>query len=205
MARYDPWSNDLLHCTACAVDHPARYFSKAQRGVTTPEHRICIAHEGFVRLCRHKTLKWADLRDYRGRLLDLDGRDIMAACLGCDHASHDKLGPPKVSFSRKGPGSECVAIELDPDLPEEPWTRCWMNIFADNFQSDRPTLPWYRALDADSYNFAEDDYRGYLCQDRDCSNYSLRYKARRLKSWDVAVLMHESCEESCPTGGAMPP
>jgi len=209
MARYDPWLNELLHCTACAVDHPARYFSLAQRGEAAPEHRICIAHEGFVRLCRHKTFKWADLRDLCGRLPNLEGGGIVATSFGCDHASHDDLSRPEVTLDRSESGRECVTIQRDPNMLEEPWTRCWTHIFAHNFQSDRPTLTWYRALDADSYNFAEDDYREYFCRDRDCTNYGLRYKARRLKVWDVRVLMHESCEESCEesclTGGAMAP
>ncbi|CAK7232027.1 hypothetical protein SCUCBS95973_008123 [Sporothrix curviconia] len=50
-----------MHCTACDVDHPTDLFSgpQTQMDAATAAQRVCIAHEGHVRLCAHKTVDWA--------------------------------------------------------------------------------------------------------------------------------------------------
>ncbi|ERS95373.1 hypothetical protein HMPREF1624_08251 [Sporothrix schenckii ATCC 58251] len=50
-----------MHCTACRVDHPTDLFSGPQTRMdaATAAQRVCIGHEGHVRLCDHKTVDWA--------------------------------------------------------------------------------------------------------------------------------------------------
>lgn len=52
-----------IHCSGCRLDHPRLLFSKEQRAVT-PDLRMCIAHEGFVRICDHTVLTWADMASH---------------------------------------------------------------------------------------------------------------------------------------------
>lgn len=47
-------------CSVCCVSHPACLFSLAQRRQDTPGRR-CIAHEGYTRICSHKTVWWSDV------------------------------------------------------------------------------------------------------------------------------------------------
>lgn len=100
----------FMHCTACHVDHPAELFSwrQIQRDKETAAHRVCIAHEGHVRLCQHKTVDWATvIKSLPGGHLDNNFRNAfytgqMSSAEGgnsrfsvdadlrvvCDHPSH---------------------------------------------------------------------------------------------------------------------
>jgi F-box domain len=60
MAQYRAWSEELLHCSGCAVDHPSCAFSRTQR-LMSPERRVCIGRQGFVRVCRHRIFTWAEI------------------------------------------------------------------------------------------------------------------------------------------------
>jgi hypothetical protein len=53
-------SHDFLHCHSCKVDHPSACFSQDEADLTNG--RVCIATEGFIRVCDHKTLTRADIR-----------------------------------------------------------------------------------------------------------------------------------------------
>lgn len=58
--RLDTWAKTFMHCSGCQMDHPRYLFSAEQR--RTPSRiRICIGHEGYVRLCDHKTVTWAQI------------------------------------------------------------------------------------------------------------------------------------------------
>lgn len=56
----------FLHCSVCLVDHPACLFSHSQR-IQKPHRRLCIAQEGFLRICSHKEgiFRWSDVQDYQ--------------------------------------------------------------------------------------------------------------------------------------------
>ncbi|OAA56299.1 f-box domain containing protein [Niveomyces insectorum RCEF 264] len=58
---YTGIKNVYMHCSACEVDHPISFFSAAQRREKAGGHRVCVAHEGHVRLCEHKTVKLAEV------------------------------------------------------------------------------------------------------------------------------------------------
>ncbi|KAI0007957.1 hypothetical protein F4779DRAFT_642310 [Xylariaceae sp. FL0662B] len=92
---------DYLHCAACGVDHPMSFFSIRQR--TRPlESRICIGREGFIRICEHRFLKWADVEPLVFGLKQLDtgsdtpARVTLMQCKSCSHISehHGTNIPP---------------------------------------------------------------------------------------------------------------
>jgi hypothetical protein len=69
------------HCSGCRYHHPACLFSAKQR--RNPDgQRVCIAYEGFVRLCEHKTLSLAEVD--KPFLAYRDHEEL----LRCDHPSH---------------------------------------------------------------------------------------------------------------------
>ncbi|KAL2111783.1 hypothetical protein VUR80DRAFT_9345 [Thermomyces stellatus] len=49
-----------MHCAGCKLDHTSTLFSAAQR-LEDRSKRVCIGHEGHVRLCEHKTVKVGEL------------------------------------------------------------------------------------------------------------------------------------------------
>ncbi len=51
---------DKIYCSGCLKDHPSIFFSRQQRKATA-NARVCIGREGYVRLCRHKVVTWADI------------------------------------------------------------------------------------------------------------------------------------------------
>lgn len=47
-----------LHCSGCRADHAACLFSASER--TKPQsQRVCIGHEGHIRLCSHVGVPWS--------------------------------------------------------------------------------------------------------------------------------------------------
>jgi hypothetical protein len=51
-------------CWACSGIHPTLAFSPTQASLkksTTRPGRVCIGREGYIRLCQHKTVTWAEV------------------------------------------------------------------------------------------------------------------------------------------------
>ena len=112
-----PLSSQFMHCTACRVDHPVALFSGRQMQLdkATTVSRVCIAHEGHVRLCDHKTVEWAtvvrslpggQLNDFRNPSAE-DKQNTFQVDphlrIVCDHPSHGAYshhGQPIASDSR---------------------------------------------------------------------------------------------------------
>ena len=57
-ARVVAMTKRYIHCSGCRADHPACLFSAKERNKEQAE-RVCIGHEGFLRLCEHATLPWS--------------------------------------------------------------------------------------------------------------------------------------------------
>jgi hypothetical protein len=47
-----------LRCSACNADHPACLFSSRHRQIKA-SIRVCIGHQGNLRLCEHRTVSWS--------------------------------------------------------------------------------------------------------------------------------------------------
>lgn len=61
-SRADRIQVGYLHCHECQNDHPACLFSGCERGRWRSK-RTCIAHEGQIRLCQHKTVKLSEVQE----------------------------------------------------------------------------------------------------------------------------------------------
>lgn len=69
-ARFDPdYSSRFvsllrrMYCSGCQREHGALQFSAAQRQFSDAS-RVCIAHEGYMRLCPHRTMSSQEIRDW---------------------------------------------------------------------------------------------------------------------------------------------
>lgn len=114
-----------LHCSGCIADHAACLFSARERHKPQSE-RVCIGHEGYMRLCRHVTMPWSTLvaeTDKRWRLQSYDypGRANLAWCEECDHVQ-DYDGPRKFMgmFPRR-PQRQELLHHLVKNTPSYPW------------------------------------------------------------------------------------
>lgn len=93
--RKDPRFEALFHqnlwCAACAEDHPAALFSAWQRR-EPDDSRICVGHEGYFRVCQHRTITWLDVQEWKQALAHLDayGVDGIRGKI-CKHAEHRYL------------------------------------------------------------------------------------------------------------------
>ncbi|KAI8690973.1 hypothetical protein NCS56_00088900 [Fusarium sp. Ph1] len=52
--------NQWLHCSGCKVDHLSTVFSTEEAKKPCNE-RLCIGRQGYVRLCEHEVITWADI------------------------------------------------------------------------------------------------------------------------------------------------
>lgn len=52
--------NQWLHCSGCEVDHLSTVFS-AEEAKKPCNERLCIGRQGYVRLCKHEVITWADI------------------------------------------------------------------------------------------------------------------------------------------------
>jgi hypothetical protein len=133
------WTRDLdgltkryMSCSGCGSEHPAGLFSAVQRRWKRPfdRHRLCIGHEGHLRICDHLTLKWREIESTAKRLLDLDvDREARILHRVCGSASHipahhgfdsshtlNQNIHPVVSLVRRGPPRRgCIEVEVEWD------------------------------------------------------------------------------------------
>ncbi|KAJ3543654.1 hypothetical protein NM208_g3458 [Fusarium decemcellulare] len=79
-------TKDWLYCSACNLDHPSAVFSATERA---KQQRICIGRQGYVRLCDHEVITWADLEAQIARLKEPkgDNQDWETVRI-CRHPSH---------------------------------------------------------------------------------------------------------------------
>ena len=56
----------MLYCNTCEMKRSALFFSASQRftNFTGRKKRVCLAHEGYMRICQHAVLRWADIRGW---------------------------------------------------------------------------------------------------------------------------------------------
>jgi len=57
-ARATALIKTYLHCSGCQADHPACLFSPGERRKEQAK-RVCIGHQGQVRLCQHVGVPWS--------------------------------------------------------------------------------------------------------------------------------------------------
>ncbi|KAF5572974.1 hypothetical protein FPANT_12675 [Fusarium pseudoanthophilum] len=76
-------SEELLHCHSCEMDHPPLCFSKDQAKLLSG--RVCIASEGYIRICEHKKLNRADIKLLLPNEMP---EDTLVFVTSCNHPDH---------------------------------------------------------------------------------------------------------------------
>ncbi|KAI1076570.1 hypothetical protein F5B20DRAFT_594033 [Whalleya microplaca] len=118
--NYSILNTEYLHCSACHVDHPVGLFSKEQR-TRPPKYRMCIGHEGYIRICEHKAFKWAGietivnwLKRFEPESASSPVKVTLGCCKSCSHIPehhganstlhHEEMYPTAtIEGSSKGP------------------------------------------------------------------------------------------------------
>ena len=97
-ARRSPnWANRVLdltrtylHCSGCRADHPACLFSATERD-HPQSARICIGHEGRLRLCQHVEVAWSEICKMSEDMLHCGTEEGSGELLiQCDRRQHAK-------------------------------------------------------------------------------------------------------------------
>lgn len=86
--RFEALFHQNLWCAACTENHPAALFSSWQRR-EPDDSRICVGHEGYFRVCQHRTITWLDVQEWKQALAHLDayGVDGIRGKI-CKHVDH---------------------------------------------------------------------------------------------------------------------
>ncbi|KAK3942093.1 hypothetical protein QBC46DRAFT_428423 [Diplogelasinospora grovesii] len=71
--RFRAMAKVYLHCCGCQADHPTYLFSIKQR-YSPLSSRICIGHEGYLRLCEHEIVTWPQIISAAKKLSNQRGR-----------------------------------------------------------------------------------------------------------------------------------
>ncbi|KAH8766727.1 hypothetical protein F5883DRAFT_522236 [Diaporthe sp. PMI_573] len=135
-----------IHCAGCEAHHTSYAFSHTQRQ-RAPENRICIGREGDLRLCKHVSIKWADIEAH---LVESRGkRNFLEAVsdfhVVCKHPSHNF---PCKSTSRVAPSEAscndqtrpCARLHFNRFKPLDPWrysTQIWLVMCWKPFSSSK--------------------------------------------------------------------
>ncbi|KAK3313333.1 hypothetical protein B0H66DRAFT_594247 [Apodospora peruviana] len=108
--RHKKLTTTFKFCSRCGVRYRLAYFPRAQRslGVDTI---VCIGHEGAVRLCEHKAVRWETVVNAAFRLRSSHGDDdsqqqrrrTMLLLDRCNHPSHF---PTHHHHSNSSPGGK---------------------------------------------------------------------------------------------------
>ena len=77
-----------LYCGRCQIHHAAGLFSVSQRRLSETKTRICIAHEGYLRVCQHAVFRWSDIERWMAEVTRESTTPWMRKVL-CNHHEHD--------------------------------------------------------------------------------------------------------------------
>ncbi|KAK7432995.1 hypothetical protein QQZ08_000466 [Neonectria magnoliae] len=108
--------DDYLHCQGCGCDHLSSYFSAAEKAKPS-KGRVCIGREGFVRVCAHQVVTWADIEQGLAQMKRIGRPDLSELDVkSCQHGAHvfcctEKASPPRLQL-QKIPGSGVLSAEL---------------------------------------------------------------------------------------------
>lgn len=208
MNAYQARSEELLHCSGCAVDHPSCAFSRKQRALP-PTKRVCTAREGFIRICKHKTMTWSDLEAavFRSAAPARKGSTIFA----CSRR-HERR---EVRFAFYGSSFRVamaegtkwrqriskVEYDWETDIPwaERDWCPerdyTWLSAEANVGEKKRlvPESYWYRQLEPGSIGVTgeKEGFGVTWCRTRSCPKFFRLYELRRGRR------VHVPCADRC--------
>ena len=101
-----------LYCSGCKRRHPAGHFSQSQRSNKT---RVCIGREGYVRVCQHHTVSWAEIEAF------MASSTRRVDSLFCNDPSHNSIFAAQPCSQEHDPR---VSVKLDKDSRPVPLPRC---------------------------------------------------------------------------------
>lgn len=94
-----------MYCNGCIDIHSIGLFSAHERGLRDTERRVCIAHEGHMRVCEHRVITFADIERWSGYLQYQSQSHKVVLCSAENHLS-------KCDSSEEGSIREGVTIKL---------------------------------------------------------------------------------------------
>ncbi|KAK0725987.1 hypothetical protein B0H67DRAFT_572056 [Lasiosphaeris hirsuta] len=101
-ARIAALTKTYLQCSGCNAEHPACLFSARQRNRTWGKSkRICIGHQGYMRLCEHVTVPWSSVVAEADRRLLPDAtfsKGIRTTLAICKRSKHRRSCGPRRTF-----------------------------------------------------------------------------------------------------------
>lgn len=85
-----------LYCAGCSGSHSSGLFSPSERAVGDPRKRVCIAHEGYLRVCQHRIITWANIQRWTSFLGPDTSFYSVLVCGAQSHLSQcgDRPGEP---------------------------------------------------------------------------------------------------------------
>ncbi|KAI8716506.1 hypothetical protein NCS52_00944700 [Fusarium sp. LHS14.1] len=100
---------DWLDCLSCGLEHPSAVFSSLQRQKIND--RVCVAKEGYIRLCQHEVIRWDDIQPWASPGIQYHHKVIKV----CKHASHSmacwgQASPPKATVMALGKGNTILSL-----------------------------------------------------------------------------------------------
>lgn len=94
-----------MYCNGCVDIHSIGLFSAHERGQSDTRRRVCIAHEGHMRVCEHRVVTWADIERWSGYLEVKSQSYRVVLCSAENHLS-------ECGSSVEGTLGDGVAIKL---------------------------------------------------------------------------------------------
>ncbi|KAK3353756.1 hypothetical protein B0T25DRAFT_220623 [Lasiosphaeria hispida] len=87
-ARVTALTKTNLHCSKCNADHPACLFSARERKKKLSK-RICIGHQGHLRLCKHVKVPWSSITSGAEKRVQTAGPPApYRSLVDCKRSSH---------------------------------------------------------------------------------------------------------------------
>ena len=94
-----------MYCNGCIDIHSIGLFSAHERVQRDVARRVCIAHEGHMRVCEHRVVTWADIERWSGYLQCKSHSYRVVLCSAENHLS-------KCDSSEEGAMDDGIAIKL---------------------------------------------------------------------------------------------
>lgn len=113
-----------LHCSGCRADRAACLFSAVERRKPQSQ-RVCIGHEGYIRICEHTTVQWSAIASATARRWKLQTemqRERVLQLVNCKQSNHFRLHNRSRSlfklFSRRQKSSDHLDSKNYPTYPQ---------------------------------------------------------------------------------------
>lgn len=114
-----------LHCSRCNAHHPACLFSRIQRQVPKSV-RYCIGHEGYLRICEHRTVSWLQIINKSQSIMrhKFGYRYRTITCKDSSHTTdskhhHSRKYYPTLTIGYKDTKDFYITLSWGPHLPLE--------------------------------------------------------------------------------------